>query len=76
MIQLQKINGDAFFLNADHIETIEERPDTVVTLSNDRKYLVKESMEEVVEKIITYNQKIHVKVRTLSVEDLSGYDQD
>ena len=68
MIQLHKLNGDPFTLNAGHIETVEERPDTVITLTNDRKYLVKEGMEEVLEKIIEYFQKIHININRISVD--------
>lgn len=60
MIILHKLNGDEFTLNDSHIETIEERPDTVITLVNDRKYLVKETAEEVINLIIKYNGAIMV----------------
>jgi len=51
MITLHKLNGESFLLNATHIETIESKPDTVITLTNDRKYIVKETPEEVLVKI-------------------------
>ncbi len=51
MITLHKLNDETFILNASHIETIESKPDTVLTLTNDRKYIVKESPEEVINKI-------------------------
>lgn len=70
MITLHKFNGEIFTLNASHIETVEEKPDTVITLVNDRKYLVKESMEEVLQKTIEYFSKLHVGAGTLSVERL------
>ena len=59
MIVLHKLNGDEFILNSNHIETIEERPDTVITLFNEKKYIVKESAEEIIDKSITYHKKIH-----------------
>jgi flagellar protein FlbD len=40
------------------IETMEESPDTVITLNTDRKFVVKESIEEIIKKVIIYNQKI------------------
>ena len=58
MIRLHKLNGDAFVLNSNHIETVEERPDTVITLTNERKYLVKESAEEVVKRITKFRRSI------------------
>ncbi len=51
MIVLHKMSGDEVVLNDNHIETIESKPDTVITMTNDRKYLVKESVEEVLGKI-------------------------
>lgn len=60
MIKLHKLNGDEFILNSDHIEIIETKPDTVITLTNDRKYLVKESAEDIVELIKNYNRKLNI----------------
>jgi len=60
MIILHKINGEEFMLNSDHIETVEERPDTVITLSNDRKYLVMEKIEEITLKVVEFRRKIRL----------------
>jgi len=56
MIALQKLNGDQFVLNSDHIETIESTPDVVVTLSNGKKYIVGNGIEDIVRKSIKYKQ--------------------
>jgi flagellar protein FlbD len=58
MIILHKLNGDEFVLNANHIEIIEEKPDTTITLINDKMYIVKERKEEVLNKAIEYYNKI------------------
>jgi len=58
MIYLTRLNGKIFFVNAELIQLVEATPDTVVTLTNDAKYIVKESPEEVVEKIISYRHRI------------------
>lgn len=58
MIRLTRIDGRWFFLNADLIETVETLPDTTITLINGKKYIVKESAEEVVQKVIEYKRKI------------------
>ena len=60
MIILHKISGEEFMLNSDHIETVEERPDTVITLSNDRKYLVMEKIEEITLKVVEFRRKIRL----------------
>ena len=68
MIFLHKLNGDKFILNTTLIETIEERPDTVITLVNDRKYIVKESVPEVLDLIIKYNGTILVDSKKFAGE--------
>jgi flagellar protein FlbD len=45
-------------LNADLIEHIDMTPDTVVTLTSGQKYMVLESAEEVVDKVICFRQKL------------------
>lgn len=57
MITLHKMNGDEVILNANHIETIESRPDTTITLVNDKKYIVKETKDEVLSRIYEYYRK-------------------
>jgi flagellar protein FlbD len=59
MIKLTRFNGNIFVLNDDLIEVIEETPDTIIKLSNDKKIVVKEGVDEVIEKIIKYKRKIH-----------------
>lgn len=59
MIELTKLNGKSFFLNAEYIETVESTPDTVITLTNDKKFLVKETKEEIVAMVIDYKKKIN-----------------
>lgn len=59
MIELTKLNGRSFVLNADLIQAIEITPDTVITLTNDTKYVVKESKEEIVKKVVDYKRKIY-----------------
>jgi len=62
MIALHRLNGTEFVLNDNHIETIEETPDSVITLTNDRKYIVTESADEIISMIIKYQQKIGKKL--------------
>ncbi|MCS6984817.1 MAG: flagellar FlbD family protein [Leptospiraceae bacterium] len=58
MILLSRLSGEVFYLNPNLIETIEETPDTVIKLTNDKKYVVKEKADVVVKRIIEYNRKI------------------
>ncbi|WAM33444.1 flagellar FlbD family protein [Caldicellulosiruptor morganii] len=58
MIKLRKINNKEFVVNADFIEFVEATPDTVITLTNGVKLVVKESVDEVIEKVIEYKKRI------------------
>lgn len=58
MIDLTGMNNKEFTLNADHIEKIEEVPETLITLTNGKKYLVLETVEEVKDAVIKYKNRI------------------
>jgi len=58
MVEVVGINGEEFLLNASIIEKIEFIPETKVTLTTGKYYLIKETKEEIMNKIIKYNQKI------------------
>ena len=64
MIKLSKFNSKTnkkgeFILNAEIIETIEETPDTVVTLTNGKKLIVDEPMDEIVRRVMKYRRALH-----------------
>lgn len=58
MITLTKLNGEEFILNCDLIETVLGNPDTVITLTNGRKMIVKETPGEVTDKVLEFRRKI------------------
>ena len=58
MIDVTGMNNKEFVLNADHIEKIAEVPETIITLTNGKKYIVLESVDEVVEEVIKYKNRI------------------
>ncbi|MCE5220747.1 MAG: flagellar FlbD family protein [Clostridium sp.] len=58
MIDVTGMNHEKFILNDDHIEKIEEVPETIITLTNGKKYIVLESVEEVISAVIKYKNKI------------------
>ena len=64
MIKLTKFNSKTnkkgeFVLNAEIIETIEETPDTVVTLTNGKKLIGDEPMDEIVRRVMKYRRALH-----------------
>lgn len=60
MIKVNRLKSreHEFVLNAELIETIEETPDTVITLTNGKKLIVEESMDEIVRKVMDYRRAI------------------
>jgi len=54
MIKLTKLNGEEFVVNAELIRFIERRPDTYVTLTTNDRFIVRESIEEVVSRSLAY----------------------
>lgn len=58
MIDVTGMNHEKFILNADHIEKIEEVPETIITLTNGRKYIVLESIDDVRNEVMIYKNKI------------------
>jgi flagellar protein FlbD len=48
MIKLHRINGGEIFLNEKLIEIIESTPDTIITLNNGHKYIIREKIESII----------------------------
>ncbi len=59
MIRLTKLNNVSFVINCELIETIESTPDTVITLNNGKKYVITETIDEVVEKVVQYKNRVY-----------------
>lgn len=58
MIRLTGLNNRELILNAEHIEKLEAVPESLITLTNGNKYLVLESNDEVINKVLEYKNKI------------------
>ena len=58
MIKVTRLNNQSIIVNADLIRTVEENPDTVITLVNGDHIIVKESMAEIVERTIEYGRHL------------------
>lgn len=58
MIDVTGMDNKEFVLNADHIEKIEEVPETLITLTNGKKYIVLQSIDEILEDVIKYKRRI------------------
>ncbi|MGA9289084.1 MAG: flagellar FlbD family protein [Anaerobacillus sp.] len=60
MIPLTKLNRESMMLNAIYIETIESTPDTMILLTNGKRYVVIESAEEVKQLVTDFYREINV----------------
>jgi flagellar protein FlbD len=71
MIQLTRLNDRAFILNAELIKTIEQTPDTMITLTSGDQYVVRESLREVVNRAIAYGRSLRTFAPAASSEAFS-----
>ena len=58
MIYLTRLNRVRLVVNSDLIEHIEVTPDTVVALTSGEKYLVLESANEVIERVVEFRRAV------------------
>ena len=59
MLEVTRLNGQKVVINCDLIEYIDANPDTTITLTTSNKFVVKENVEEVIDKIVKYKNKIY-----------------
>jgi flagellar protein FlbD len=59
MIYLTRINQSSLILNPDLIEHIQSTPDTVITLTTGRNYLVLETPDQVIDRVVGFRQRIY-----------------
>lgn len=68
MIEVTRINGKKIIVNAEKIETVEATPDTVITLSDGKKIIVKEGCQEVKNLVLSYKRDIFVNLTKMMSE--------
>jgi len=57
MIELTRLQNQKIIINAELIEFIEETPDTMISTTTGKKVMVKESVAEVIERVIVYRRR-------------------
>ncbi|WP_129596939.1 flagellar FlbD family protein [Anaerophilus nitritogenes] len=62
MIKVTRLSGKKYMINCDLIESIESTPDTVITLTTGKKIVVLEDVDQMIDKIIKYKQKIFSQI--------------
>jgi flagellar protein FlbD len=63
LIYLTRLNGDKVMVNVDMLEMLEETPDTVVTLTTGKKFVVKESTRQIREQVIAFRKLIETRLK-------------
>jgi flagellar protein FlbD len=63
MIELTKLQDQKIVVNAELIEFVESTPDTMITTTSGKKLIVKESVEEVIRKVILYRRRCRPETR-------------
>jgi flagellar protein FlbD len=70
VIAVTRLNGAKFYLNAELIQMIEQTPDTMITLVNEKKVVVLEPAHIVTERIIFYQR---TKNRPISPQEEASH---
>ena len=76
MIRVTRLNGDKFYLNAMLIESVEETPNTIITLTTGKKIIVLEKAPDVVSLVKTYMRNIgslRLAIKSYSAEEPEEY---
>jgi flagellar protein FlbD len=58
MIQLTRLNNTTIIINSDLIKCVEQSPDTVITLLNGEKILVRESAAQILDAIVQFRRRV------------------
>ena len=73
MIKLHKLNGAEIIVNAELIESVEATPDTVLNLATGNRFLVRDTVQEVMDKTIEYKKKVYADRKF--VNPIEGFEK-
>ena len=62
MIQVTRLNGQEVYINADMILFLESTPETILTLENGKKVTVKETISQVVDRVVEFKSRCYPRV--------------
>ncbi len=63
MITIHRLDGTELVLNAELIENLERKPDTIITLTNGKRLVAKESVEDICDLVIEYRRTVYSRKR-------------
>ena len=64
MIKVTRLNDSLLVLNADLIEFVESSPDTIVSLTTGKKIMVKESIDDIIERVAAFKRMCGIRVQS------------
>lgn len=70
MIKLTKLNNEIFVVNCSQIQSIEIIPESKVILMNKEFFVVKESADEIIQKVIEFNALVYDQHKVIKVESV------
>jgi len=73
MIKLEKLNGSMVVVNAELIESVEAAPDTVINLATGNRFLVRNSVDEVIAKVVEFKIKVYSERKC--VNPIEGFER-
>ncbi|WP_349669474.1 flagellar FlbD family protein [Lacrimispora sp.] len=65
MIRLTRLNDEEFIINCAQIERVESIPESNVILVSGKHYVVKESVEVIIDRAIEYNARIYARGKNM-----------
>ena len=73
MIKAHKLNGSEVVINAELIETVSGGPEAVISLATGNRIVVRESIDEVVQKVLEYRRLVWASGKP--VNPIKGYER-
>lgn len=65
MIRLTRLNDETFVINCRQIERVESIPESNVILVSGKHYVVKESVDEIIDRVIEFNAEIYARAQKM-----------
>ncbi|HBC98732.1 flagellar FlbD family protein [Lacrimispora celerecrescens] len=67
MIRLTRLNDEEFVINCSQIERVETIPESNVIMVNGKHYVVKESVDEILDRVIEFHAQIYARAQKKNV---------
>ncbi|MDH3891258.1 MAG: flagellar FlbD family protein [candidate division Zixibacteria bacterium] len=74
MIKVTRINDAPLVINADLIEFVEASPETIICLTTGKKIMVKQTIDEIIERVADFKRK--ASIRTISPDTAALVDRN